>query len=145
MFGKDGLIQAIEESQGQPLQQSLSSILECAQEWTAGGFRDGRGRGKRSPHSSLPTSVPLPTQTCFKVEVFGKDGLIQAIEESQGQPLQQSLSSILECAQEWSCDTKVEDDISPWRWKWVSDCGSGRTGLQRHRRHTQSRNSRAEH
>lgn len=45
-------------------------------------------------------------------EPFGKDGLIQAIEESQGQPLQQSLSSILERAQEWSCDTKVEDDIS---------------------------------
>ncbi len=45
-------------------------------------------------------------------EPFGKDGLIQAIEESQGQPLQQSLSSILERAQEWSCGTQVEDDIS---------------------------------
>ena len=38
--------------------------------------------------------------------------IVHEIEESQGQPLHQSLSSILERAQECSCDTKVEDDIS---------------------------------
>ena len=45
-------------------------------------------------------------------EAFGKDRLIQAIEEGQGRSLKESLSRILGRVNEWSHATKLEDDVS---------------------------------
>ena len=45
-------------------------------------------------------------------EDFGEDRLLRAIEESRSRPLQESLSHILDRVQEWSTDTKLEDDVS---------------------------------
>ena len=45
-------------------------------------------------------------------EDFGEDRLLRAIEESRSRPLQESLSHILGRVQEWSSDTRLEDDVS---------------------------------
>ncbi len=45
-------------------------------------------------------------------EAFGEDRLLRAIEESRSRPIEESLSHILERVQEWSSDTRLEDDLS---------------------------------
>ena len=45
-------------------------------------------------------------------EAFSKDRLLRAIEESHSRPLQESLCYLLERVQEWTSDTRLEDDVS---------------------------------
>ena len=45
-------------------------------------------------------------------EDFGKARLLSTIEESRSRPLQESLSYILDHVQDWSSDTRREDDLS---------------------------------